>query len=121
MSRTAARQGDDGRARRWRALDALQAGGIVGHWEISIPSDDYGEVVTIAIDDDISLGAQGLLREGRNGSLNGSVVTAITRAALGKFGISVAVDAFFLDPSTTKQDVFNPTQLVLNLSNIRGS
>lgn len=103
------------------ALDALQAGGIVGHWEISIPSDDYGEVVTIAIDDDISLGAQGLLREGRNGSLNGSVVTAITRAALGKFGISVAVDAFFLDPSTTKQDVFNPTQLVLNLSNIRGS
>jgi hypothetical protein len=104
------------------ALEALQAGGIIGHWEISVPTDDYGEVVTIAIDDDISLGAQALLREGRNGIvLNGSVVTAITRAALNRFGVSVAVDAFFLDPSTTKQDVFNPSQLVLNLSGIKGS
>jgi len=104
------------------ALDALQAGGIIGHWEISIPTDDYGEVVTIAIDDDISLGAQALLREGRSGlALNGSVVTAITRAALKKVGVTAAIDAFFLDPSTTKQDVFDPSQLLLNLSNIKGT
>lgn len=104
------------------ALDVLQGGGIIGHWEISIPTDDYGEVVTIAVDDDISLGAQALLREGRGGvALNGSVVTAITRAALKRFGITVAVDAFFLDPSTTRQDVFDPSQLLLNLSNIKGS
>ena len=103
------------------ALDALQAGGIIGHWEISIPVDDFGEVITIAVDDDISLGAQALLREGRGLSLNGSVVTALTRASLKRFGITTAVDAFFLDPSTTKQDVYNPTQLLLNLSNIKQS
>ena len=101
------------------ALDALQDGGIIGHWEISIPIDDFGEVVTIAVDDDISLGAQALLREGRGLSLNGSVVTALTRASLKHFGVISSVDAFFLDPSTTKQDVYNPTQLLLNLSNIK--
>lgn len=103
------------------ALDVLQAGGIIGHWEIAIPYDDYGEVVTIAVDDDISLGAQSLLREGQGLSLNGSVVTALTRASLKHFGIDTAIDAFFLDPSTTKQDIYNPTQLLLNLSNIRAS
>ena len=103
------------------ALAALQSGGIIGHWEISIPVDDFGEVVTIAVDDDISLSAQALLREGRGLSLNGSVVTALTRASLKHFGITTAVDAFFLDPSTTKQDVYNPTQLLLNLSNIKQS
>ena len=103
------------------ALDVLQAGGLVGHWEIAVPSDDFGEVVTIAVDDDISLGAQSLLREGQGLSLNGSVVTALTRASLKHFGIESAIDAFFLDPSTTKQDIYNPTQLLLNLSNIRSS
>ena len=101
------------------ALDVLQAGGIVGQWEIAVPYDDFGEVVTIAVDDDISLGAQSLLREGQGLSLNGSVVTALTRASLKHFGIDTAIDAFFLDPSTTKQDIYNPTQLLLNLSNIR--
>ena len=100
------------------ALDVLQAGGIIGHWEIAVP---YDEVVTIAVDDDISLGAQSLLREGQGLSLNGSVVTALTRASLKHFGIDTAIDAFFLDPSTTKQDIYNPTQLLLNLSNIRTS
>ena len=103
------------------ALDVLQAGGIIGHWEIAVPFDDFGEVVTIAVDDDISLGAQSLLREGQGLSLNGSVVTALTRASLKHFGIDTAIDAFFLDPSTTKQDIYNPTQLLLNLSNIRSS
>jgi hypothetical protein len=101
------------------ALDALQTNGLIGHWEISIPVDDFGEVVTIAVDDDISLGAQALLREGQGISLNGSVVTALTRASLKRFGIEASIDAFFLDPSTTKQDVYNPTQLLLNLSNIK--
>merc|ERR1712224_623755 len=45
------------------ALQKLQDGGLIGHWEISIPEDDYGEVVTIAIDDDVCLGAQILARE----------------------------------------------------------
>lgn len=103
------------------ALDVLQAGGIIGHWEIAVPYDDFGEVVTIAVDDDISLGAQSLLREGQGLSLNGSVVTALTRASLKHFGIETAIDAFFLDPSTTKQDIYNPTQLLLNLGNIRSS
>ena len=113
------------------ALDVLQAGGIVGHWEIAVPYDDFGEVDTIAVDDDISLGAQSLLREGQGLSLNGSVVTALTRASLKHFGIDTAIDAFFLDPSTTKQDIYNPTSFWIpaqpnrtytirrNLSNIR--
>ena len=107
------------------ALQTLQDGGLIGNWEISIPVDDFGEVVTIAVDDDISLGAQVLLREQQQKRYSGttyftgSAVIGIARASLLNVGIICGLDSFFLDPSTTKQDVYNPTQLLINLSNIR--
>lgn len=106
-------------------LQTLQDAGLIGHWEISIPVDDFGEVVTIAVDDDISLGAQLLLREQQQKRYSdvmyfaGSSVLGIIRASLMNVGITCGLDSFFLDPSTTKQDVYNPTQLLVNLSNIR--
>merc|ERR1711957_27433 len=55
------------------ALNKLQQGGLIGHWEMSIPEDDYWNVVTIAVDDDISIGGQ-ILAKGRNQPLGGSEV-----------------------------------------------
>ena len=107
------------------ALRTLQDGGLIGNWEISIPVDDFGEVVTIAVDDDITLGAQLLLREQQQKKYSGTIyfagssVIGIVRAALWNVGITCGLDSFFLDPSTTKQDIYNPTQLLLNLSNIK--
>jgi len=107
------------------ALQTLQNGGLIGHWELSIPVDDFGEVVTIAVDDDVSLGAQLLLREQQQKRYSnvmyfaGSAVLGIVRASLEQGGMTCALDSFFLDPSTTKQDVYNPTQLLVNISNIR--
>lgn len=96
----------------------LQQGGLVGKTEINVPTNDYGSVVTIAIDDDITIGGQILLREQRK-SINGSFAMAMVKAAMDEADISYTVDSFFLDPSTTKQSVFEPTQLLLNLSNIQ--
>jgi len=39
-------------------LQKMQQGGLIGHWEISIPEDDDWNVVTIAVDDDITIGGQ---------------------------------------------------------------
>ena len=81
--------------------------------------------MTIAVDDDISLGAQLLLREQQQKRYSdvmyfaGSASLGIIRASLWNVGITCGLDSFFLDPSTTKQDVYNPTQLLVNLSNIR--
>lgn len=101
------------------ALDKLQQGGIVGHWEISIPEDDDWNVVTIAVDDDISMGGQILGRE-RNQPLSGSAVVAMVRSALdSKANISsYKMDTFFIDPTTTKQELYNPTQLLISLSDL---
>merc|ERR1712087_563100 len=101
------------------ALQKLQDGGLIGHWEISIPEDDYGEVVTIAVDDDVCLGAQILAREEQS-VLAGSPVVAMGRSALedrAKIPY-VALDVFFIDPSTTKNELYNPTQLLVSVRNL---
>jgi hypothetical protein len=96
----------------------MQDGGVIGHWEISIPEDDYGEVVTIAVDDDISIGAQILSQEQKQ-PVGGSAVVALVRHAMDdRAKISYNLDTFFIDPSTTDQELYNPTQLLVSLSNI---
>lgn len=101
------------------ALQKLQDGGLIGHWEISIPEDDYGDVVTIAVDDDVCLGAQILARE-QNSVLAGSPVVAMVRSAIedrAKIPY-VALDVFFIDPTTTKNELYNPTQLLVSVRNL---
>jgi len=88
-------------------LRTLEAGGLCGRWEISVPADD-----------DITLPAQFLLRE-QGSVLNGSAVLAVLRAALDKAGIGCHMDSYFLDPSTTKQSDYQPTQLLVSLSGLR--
>jgi hypothetical protein len=46
-------------------------------------------------------------------------VLAVVRAALETAGIACRTESFFLDPSTTKQSVYQPTQLLVSLSNLR--
>lgn len=114
------------------AFRTMERGGLIGHWEISVPADDDGNVVTIAVDDDISLGAQFLLRDqgaalGESNVvfkeatvlLSASGVQAMARAALERAGISCRIDSYLIDPSTTKQSVYEPTQLLLSLSNLQ--
>jgi len=100
-------------------LNNLQNSGFIGLWEIIIPPDDYGDVVTIAIDNDTTLPVQILLQEQRK-LFKGSLVTALVAAAMEKYQISFNLDSFFIDPSTTKQDKYNPSQLLLSLSNLTG-
>ena len=99
------------------ALNKLQAGGLIGRWEISIPEDDYWNVVTVAVDDDITIGGQILSRE-RNQSLSGSEVVAIVRAAMEGAKIPYKIDTFFIDPTTTRQEDYSPTQLLVSLSDL---
>ena len=100
------------------ALGKLQQGGLIGHWEMSIPEDDDWNVVTIAVDDDISIGGQ-ILARGRAQPLDGSEVTALVRAAMNKHAkIPYKMDTFFIDPSTTKQELYNPTQLLISLNDL---
>jgi hypothetical protein len=106
------------------ALQKLQDGGLIGHWEISIPEDDYGEVVTIAVDDDVCLGAQILAREDSTTTkpmqLTGSPVVAMVRSAIEERAKIpyVALDVFFIDPTTTKNELYNPTQLLISIRNL---
>jgi hypothetical protein len=106
------------------ALGKLEQGGVIGHWEISIPTDDDGSVVTIAIDDDVTLGAQVLLREETTGKalflVDGSAVQSMIRSALKNAQLNFRLDSYFLDPSTTKQSIYNPTQLLVSVSNLSG-
>ena len=100
------------------ALNKLRDGGLVGHWEISIPEDDSWNVVTIAVDDDISIGGQILSRE-RNQALSGSTIVALVRSALeDQAKISFKLDTFFIDPTTTRQELYNPTQLLISLRDV---
>lgn len=100
------------------SLLKLQSSGLIGKSEIAIPSDNFGSVITVAIDDDISLGSQILLQEQKK-QFSGSFSTAMVKAALDRAHVSYEFDSFFLDPSTTKQSVYNPTQLLINVSNIQ--
>jgi len=101
-------------------LQSLQNSGIIGFWEILIPPDDNGDVVTIAVDNDTTLPVQILLQEQRK-IFRGSLVTAIVASAMEKSQIRCNIDTFFIDPSTTNQEKYNPTQLLLNLSALSGT
>eukprot|EP00559_Dactyliosolen_fragilissimus_P005846 CAMPEP_0184860640 /NCGR_PEP_ID=MMETSP0580-20130426/5503_1 /TAXON_ID=1118495 /ORGANISM="Dactyliosolen fragilissimus" /LENGTH=507 /DNA_ID=CAMNT_0027357837 /DNA_START=49 /DNA_END=1572 /DNA_ORIENTATION=- len=100
------------------ALKTMQRDGLVGYFEISIPKDDYGSVVTLAIDDDITIQSQLLARE-QSLILSGSSVQALLRAVLAKANLFYTLDSFFIDPSTTNQNEYNPTQVLFNVSNLR--
>mmetsp|Transcript_23207 Transcript_23207/g.35837 ORF Transcript_23207/g.35837 Transcript_23207/m.35837 type:complete len:431 (-) Transcript_23207:239-1531(-) len=99
------------------SLLELQRGGLIGKSEIAIPTDNFGSVITVAIDDDISLGSQILLKEQKK-QFSSSFSTAMVKAALDRAHVSYEFDSFFLDPSTTKQSEYNPTQLLINISNV---
>lgn len=99
------------------ALDNLRNAGIIGYFEISIPYDDYGSVVTVAIDDYVPISAEILLSE-QNYSIGGPA-SAIIKSAMDKAKIAFSLNSFYLDPSTTKQDIYNPSQLLLSLNNLR--
>jgi hypothetical protein len=87
------------------ALQKLQDGGLLGHWEISIPEDDDWGVVTVAVDDDITIGGQTLARE-KNQPLYGSEVVALLRSAMDTYAkIPYKLDVFFIDPTTTRQEL----------------
>jgi hypothetical protein len=100
------------------ALSKLQEAGIIGHWEISIPEDDFWSVVTVAVDDDITIDGQILARESKL-PLSGSAVVGLLRSAMeDKAKIPYKIDTFFIDPTTTRQEMYNPTQLLVSLSDL---
>lgn len=99
------------------SLDALKKLGLCGVSEISIPSDDYGSVVTIAIDDYVPLGTEMLLLEQKYNI--GGPAQALVRASMESTGIGFDLDSYYIDPSTTKQNLYNPTQILISLSNLR--
>ncbi|KAL7554829.1 hypothetical protein ACHAWF_018478 [Thalassiosira exigua] len=98
-------------------LDSLKAGGILGFYEISIPYDDYGSVVTVALDDYAPIGAEILL--GEQNYLSEGPVQALVRSLFDRARISCSLDTFYIDPSTTNGDNYNPTQLLLSLNSLR--
>lgn len=98
-------------------LNQLKSGGIIGYYEVSIPYDDYGSVVTVALDDYASIGAEILLSE-QNVMVEGPM-QSVVRALLEGVRINFGLDTFYIDPSTTRQDDYNPSQLLLSLSGLR--
>ena len=99
------------------ALNRLKSGGLLGYYEISIPYDDYGSVVTVALDDYASIGVEILLSE-QSVMIEGPM-QALVRAAFDGARINFGLDTFYIDPSTTRQDDYNPTQLLLSLNGLR--
>ena len=98
-------------------LNQLKAGGLLGYFEISIPYDDYGSVVTVALDNYAAIGAEILLSEQKN--LCEGPTQALVRALFDEARINFSLDTFYIDPSTTRQDDYNPTQLLLSLNGLR--
>jgi hypothetical protein len=98
-------------------LTQLKAAGIVGFFEISIPYDDYGSVVTVAVDDYSPIGSEILLSEQAN-KIEGPI-QALVRYLIGAAGIDCSLDTFYIDPSTTRQVDYNPTQLLLSANGLR--
>lgn len=99
------------------ALTKLKAGGLIGYYEISIPYDDYGSVVTVAIDDYVSISSEILLSE--QGNKCEGPVQALARYLFGAAGIDCSFNTFYIDPSTTRQVDYNPTQLLLSFNDLR--
>lgn len=97
-------------------LDKLKSGGLLGFYEITIPYDDYGSVVTVALDDYASIGAEILLTE--QGIPCEGPIQALARALFDKVRINCRIDTFYIDPSTTSQKDYNPSQLLLSLNGL---
>mmetsp|Transcript_22425 Transcript_22425/g.35180 ORF Transcript_22425/g.35180 Transcript_22425/m.35180 type:complete len:383 (+) Transcript_22425:83-1231(+) len=98
-------------------LEKFKQGGLLSFVEISIPYDDYGSVVTVAVDDYVPITSEILLAEQK--LLCQGPIQALAVYLLDKASIAFAADTFYLDPSTTSQTNYNPTQLLLSLSNLR--
>ena len=72
----------------------------------------------IAVDDDVLIWRQILAME-RKQLLSGLAVEAIVRSAMDDNAkILYAFDSFFIDPTTTKQELYNTTQLLISLSDL---
>lgn len=100
-------------------LRKFQASGLIGKWELSVPPENDFEVVTLAVDDDISLGAQKLLRDQR-AAISGSAVTAMCLAVMYQAKVSYRWDSYFIDPQTTsRQETYEPSQLLVSFSEIK--
>ena len=46
------------------------------------------------------------------------MVTGVMRSAIEGKEISYALDTCFIDPTTTKQELYDPMQLLISLSNL---
>lgn len=102
-------------------LRRFQSAGLIGKWELSVPTDNDFEVITLAVDDDITLGAQYLLRE-QGAPLAGSAVTALVEAVMDRAKVVYRLDSYFVDPTTTsRQETYEPTQLLLSFSDLRSA
>ncbi|KAL7488665.1 hypothetical protein ACHAW6_014265 [Cyclotella cf. meneghiniana] len=102
-----------------RVLERLKSDGWMTYYEISIPYDDYGSVVTVAIDDYVPIGTEILLAE--QGYRCEGPMQALVKYLLDASGINFTLDTFYIDPSTTRQIDYNPTQLLLSINNLRAT
>lgn len=98
-------------------LNQLKSGGLLGYYEISIPYDDYGSVVTVALDNYAPIGVEILLSEQK--VMVEGPMQSLVRALFDGARINFGLDTFYIDPSTTRQDDYNPTQLLLSLNGLR--
>ena len=98
-------------------LDKFKAGGIIGFYEISIPYDDYGSVVTVAMDDYTTIGGETLLQE-QNYDTDGPM-QAIIRVLIRDAGIKAdTLNTFWMDTFYKDSVNYNPTQLLLSLNGL---
>jgi len=97
------------------ALNNFKSGGLLSYVELSIPYDDYGSVVTIACDDYVPISAEILLSEQKRGQ---GPIQALVVYLFDKATITFNSDTFYIDPSTTRQTDYNPSQLLLNLNSL---
>lgn len=97
------------------ALNNFKSGGLLSYVELSIPYDDYGSVVTIALDDYVPISAEILLSEQKLGQ---GPIQALVVYLFDKAAITFNADTFYIDPSTTRQTDYNPSQLLLNLNSL---
>ena len=96
-------------------LGKMKSSGVIGYSELSIPYDDYGSVVTVALDDYSPIGAEILLSEQ---GLGEGPMQAALRALMADAGIKGELSTFYIDPSTTRQEAYRPTQLLLSANSL---
>ena len=98
-------------------LNAFKDAGLLGFYEISIPYDDYGSVVTVAMDDYTSIQTEILLSE-QNYDCDG-LMQAIIRALFKQAKIKPdSLNTFFMDTYYKDSVNYNPTQLLISLNGL---